>query len=136
MRKAYDLAYWDGAKIADALAYSKTLDAGKVEAIHTTPSDYSDMRKLGRDVMDVNTHAGDLGTGYMGSIYGVPLYVKRDGVLGVLSILGPEDVLLSHVVNPRRWDPGASGDHSLAFHSGSFLGCLDGLCLSMLVMGS
>jgi hypothetical protein len=73
----------------------------------------------------------------MGIMYGVSVYVDRSRVQGVVSLFGPDGVVLSHVVNPRRWsDKFSEEGHSLSFHPGEFASCPDGLCVSMLVIGS
>lgn len=137
MKRAYDLAYWDTPKIKDALAYARDLKLGKSESMLMAAPDYADLRKLGRDVMIVNTKAGDLNVGFMGTVYGVSVCLRRAEVQGVISLFGPDEVVLSHVVNPRRW----SGEfleegHSVFFHPGQFSSCPDGLCLAFSVIGS
>ncbi len=137
MKKAYDLSYWDAPKIKDAVMHARSLGLGKPKSMRMTAFDYADLRKLGRDVLDINTNAGDLKLGLMGSIYDVPIYINRAEIQGVIRFSGPDGVILSHVVNPRRWsDRLPQEGHSLSFHPGEFASCPDELCVSMLVMGS
>jgi hypothetical protein len=135
MRKAYDLSYWDAVKIKDAVVYAR--DLGKPKSMRMAALDFVDLRKFASDVIDINTKAGDLRLGLMGVMYGMSVYVDRSRVQGVVSLFGPDEVALSHVVNPRRWsDKFFEEGHSLSFHPGEFASCPDELCLSMLVMGS
>ncbi len=137
MKKAYDLAYWDAAKMKDVMAHARGLNCGRPQSVHTSTMDYVDLRKLARDIMDVSTKAGDLNVGFMGTICGLSLYAKKSATQGVVSLYGKDDVPISHVVNPRRWgNAGPLPDHSLSFHPGSFTSCEDPLCLAFSVMGS
>jgi len=137
MRKAYDLSYWDAVKIKDAMFHARDLKLGKPKSMRMAALDFVDLRKFASNVIDINTNAGDLRLGLMGIMYGVSVYVDRSGVQGVVSLFGPDDMALSHVVNPRRWsDRFAEEGHSLSFHAGEFVSCPDSLCVSMLVMGS
>ena len=136
MKKNYDIAYWDGAKIKDSLAHARSLGGARPRAIHMSSMDYIDLRKLGRDAMDVNIDPYSLGTGLQSRIYGMDVFVKKGIMKGVISILGQDDVPVSHVVNPRRWSVSIVPDHSLSFHPGAFPDCGDEMCLALLVMGS
>jgi hypothetical protein len=144
VRKAYDLAVWDPAKFRDMVAHARGL--GETASCWMTPEDYADVRKFGRDVIDLTNDPILWKTGNMGSVYGVTVMMGRQySHLGVVSFFGPglpivdpAGPAISHVVNARRWAKDAlrSSDHSLSFHPGDFLSCPDGLCLSMLVMSS
>lgn len=137
MRKAYDLAYWDAPKIVDALAHVRNLKLGMPKRMRMSAFDFADLRKFASSVLDVNTKAGDLRLGLMGVMYGMSIYLDRSMTQGVVGLFGPDDLAISHVVNPRRWsDRFVDEGHSLSFHPGEFVSCPEGLCLSMLVMGS
>ena len=57
------------------------LSQGAIIRITMNATDYADIRKTGRDVLDVEYDAALLRAGCMGRIYNVPLHVKRSGLL-------------------------------------------------------
>ncbi len=136
MKKNYDVAYWDGAKIKDSLAHARSLGGAIPRSIRMGAIDYADLLKLARDAMDTSYDVDSLMIGLMGKIYGMDIFVRKGIMKGVISILGQDDVPVSHVVNPRRWSTSTVPDHSLSFHPGAFPDCGDKMCLALLVMGS
>jgi hypothetical protein len=65
-----------GAVIADACALIEAHDL-RVARIYMNARDYADLRKFGRDILDMETQATLLKTGLMGVIYGAQVVVSR-----------------------------------------------------------
>lgn len=65
-----------GAVLADAFALIERHDL-RVARIYMNARDYADIRKFGRDILDIETQATLLKTGLMGVIYGAQIVVSR-----------------------------------------------------------
>lgn len=65
-----------GAVLADAFALIERHDL-RVARIYMNARDYADIRKFGRDILDIETQAQLLKTGLMGVIYGAQIVVSR-----------------------------------------------------------
>jgi len=65
-----------GAVLADAFALIERWDL-RVARVYMNARDYADIRKFGRDILDIETQAVLLKTGLMGVIYGAQIVVSR-----------------------------------------------------------
>ena len=62
--------------LADKLMIPAEEEGEKVKRITMNSLDYADIRKFGRDVLDLVTETEVLKTGYMADIFGVQLHVR------------------------------------------------------------
>lgn len=65
-----------GAVLADAFALIERHDL-RVARIYMNARDYADIRKFGRDILDIESQATLLKTGLMGTLYGAQIVVSR-----------------------------------------------------------
>lgn len=65
-----------GAVLADAFALIERWDL-RVARVYMNARDYADIRKFGRDILDIETQAKLLKSGLMGVIYGAQIVVSR-----------------------------------------------------------
>lgn len=65
-----------GAVLADAFSLIERHDL-RVARVYMNARDYADIRKFGRDILDIETQATLLKTGLMGVIYGAQIVVSR-----------------------------------------------------------
>ena len=65
-----------GAVLADAFAYIERHDL-RVARVFMNARDYADLRKFGRDILDIETQRDLLKTGLMGTLWGAQIIVSR-----------------------------------------------------------
>lgn len=117
------LAPWLPEHLIAALELARSVE--EPSSFEMSVVDYADVRKFGRDHLDIESDPDLLRTGRMCSLLGTPLYVRRDVPVGVLQVLG-EDGALFH----RTSYSGGITTH----HRGSFSDCR--LCVAFHVLRS
>lgn len=104
------------------MAYSR----GEPSVIRMNARDYADIRKFGRDVLDIESEPSILKTGRQAVYSGIPIYVLREVDNGVVSVLDGKGTILSR----RR----AVKDLITHCYPGESCECGD--CVMMDVMGT
>ncbi len=74
-----------GAVLADAFSLIERHDL-RVARVYMNARDYADLRKFGRDILDIETQASLLKTGLMGTLWGATLITSRLVPVGTVYI--------------------------------------------------
>jgi len=134
MKKAYDLSVWNPVKIRDSLQFFRDSFGRYPDSLLMSASDYADVRKWGRDAIDIGSDLTAARSGLTATFCGVSLVVKREYTKGVV-LLRSGDGVLAHVTNPGRWLGHFRADYDVYFHLGTYESCVDA-CLALQVMES
>ncbi len=91
--------------------------------------DYADIRKFGRDVLDIESDPALIGIGHISTFENVRLFADKSVPVGTMRVLDKNGEDLIHSVS-------SSVDKSrpAVFHSGPLSSCPDGLCIVQDVM--